>query len=162
MSSQAPRVQMKVDPKEFELPETVFIRDIETRVFQSIILECLSKIQGIGLLDGNFIDSLLGREGSPGIKGIFVEQDQRNHAVSVKVEVNVAYGISIPEKAEEIQTAIAHEMTKLTGLHVACVHVVFKNLIVPNFEQTLKEQALAMRSEMNALSEEEKEYTDEF
>ena len=36
----------KVDTKEFELPETVFIRDIENKVFQSIVLQCLAQIDG--------------------------------------------------------------------------------------------------------------------
>jgi uncharacterized alkaline shock family protein YloU len=162
MSSRALGKAMKVDPKEFELPETVFVRDIETKVFQSIILQCLSKIKGIALTDGNFIDSLLGRESVAGTKGIQVEQDLNNHAVNVKVEVSIVYGISIPEKAEEIQVAIARDMTKLTGLHVSCVHVVFKNLIAANPEQTLQEQAMAFKSEMDALDIEDKEYSDEF
>lgn len=123
----------KVDTKEFEIPETVFIRDIENRVFQGIILQCLAKIDGITLVEGNFIDSILGRgnvEG--GIKGIYSEQDNKTHCVDIKVEVNICYGVSIPEKAEEIQTKIAEEITKMTGLHVSRVHVVFKNIVSPS------------------------------
>lgn len=118
----------KVDTKEFELPETIFIRDIENRVFQSIVLQCLSQIEGITLVEGNFIDHLFGRS-AEGVKGIYAEQDNKNHAVNIKVEVNILYGIPIPDKAEEIQSKIAEEITKLTGLHVATVHVVFKNVI---------------------------------
>jgi uncharacterized alkaline shock family protein YloU len=119
----------QIDTKELELPETVFIRDIETRLFQSIALQCLARIEGVALIEGNLIDSLLGRDSIDRLKGIYVEQDQKKHSVSVKVEVNVAYGISIPEKAEEIQMRIAQDISRLTGLHVGCVHVVFKNLI---------------------------------
>lgn len=163
MPSQAPKTTLKVDPKEFEFPETVFIRDIETRVFQSIILQGLSKIKGIGLLDGNFFDSLLGRENSVGsVKGIYVEQDQHNHSVSIKVEVNVGYGLSIPEKAEEIQTILTEEMTKLTGVHVACVHVIFKNLFIVNPSTSTENQPFAPHAGMNNLTEDDKEYTDEF
>jgi uncharacterized alkaline shock family protein YloU len=50
--------------------------------------------------------------------------------VSVKIEVNIKYGISIPEKAEEIQSKIIESISKYTGLHVNCVHVIFKNLVV--------------------------------
>lgn len=119
----------KVDTKEFELPETLFIRDIENKVFQGIVLQCLSKIDGVALVEGNIIDSLLGRGGAEGVSGILAEQDNKNHSVSIRVEVNIHYGVSIPEKAEEIQSAIAEEATRLTGLHVSCVHVVFKNVI---------------------------------
>lgn len=118
-----------VDTKEFEVPETVYSRDIETRVIQVIILQCLSKIENVGLLGGNLIDTLLGRTDSDRLKGIFVEQDSKNHQVKVKVEINVRYGISIPEKAEEIQSKVVKEIISLTGLHVATVHVVVKGLI---------------------------------
>jgi uncharacterized alkaline shock family protein YloU len=123
-----------IDTKEVELPDTVFIRDIESRVFQSIAVQCLSRIEGVALLEGTFIDSLLGRDSGERFKGIHVEQDPKNHAVQIKVEINVAYGISIPEKAEEVQSKIAEEVSAFTGLHVGSVHVVFKNLIAADKE----------------------------
>lgn len=119
----------KLDTKELNLPDTVFIRDIESRVFQAIVLQCLSKIEGIGLLEGNLFDSLLGRQVER-VKGIHVEQDQKQHSVLVKVEINIAYGFSIPEKAEEIQTKIVEEVTRWSGLHVSTVHVIFKDLVL--------------------------------
>jgi uncharacterized alkaline shock family protein YloU len=118
----------KLDRKELNLPDTVFIRDIETRVFQAIVLQCLAKINGVGLLEGNLFDSLLGREVEH-VKGIYVEQDQKQHSVVVRVEINIAYGISIPEKAEEVQSKIVEEISHWSGLHVASVHVIFKGLI---------------------------------
>lgn len=121
----------KFDSKELELPETLYVRDIETRVFQTIALQTLSTIEGISMLEGNLIDSFLGRDGPDRVKGIHVDQDQKHHAVKLKIEVNVAYGISLPEKAEEIQTKMSEEISKMTGLHVSCVHVVFKNLVLP-------------------------------
>lgn len=119
-----------MDTRELELPETVFVRDIETRVFQAIALQCLAKIEGIGLIEGNLFDSLLGRD-LDRVKGIYVEQDQKKHSVEVRVEIHVAYGVSIPEKAEEVQTKLAEEISQWTGLHVASVHVIFKDLIPP-------------------------------
>jgi uncharacterized alkaline shock family protein YloU len=119
---------LKMDTQEMDLPETTYIRDIDSRVFQGIILQCLSKIEGIGLIGGNLIDSLFGRD-IDRIKGIVVEQDLKKHSVLVRVEINVLYGISIPEKAEEVQNKIIEEITTYTGLHVSCVHVIFKNLI---------------------------------
>lgn len=151
----------KVDTKEFELPETVFIRDIENKVFQSIVLQCLAQIEGINLVEGNFIDHLLGRS-SEGVKGIYAEQDDKNQSVNIKVEVNILYGISVPEKAEEIQTKIAEEITKLTGLHVASVHVVFKNVI--SVEQAHKQSQQSTSQVPSHLmgSNLGEEYSDEF
>lgn len=124
----------KVDKKEFEMPKTVFSRDIESRVLQIIILYCLGKIQGVGLLEGNLIDTLFGREVER-VKGIHVEQDSKNHLVKVSVEINVAYGVAIPEKSEEVQNKIVKEITSLTGLHVAAVHVVIKGVVPPKEEK---------------------------
>jgi uncharacterized alkaline shock family protein YloU len=126
-----------MDAREIELPDTVFVRDIETRVFQGIVVETLSKISGIGLLEGNLFDSLLGRE-IESVKGIHVEQDQKKHSVDIRVEINVAHLVAIPEKAEEIQTRLVEEISRWTGLHVASVHVIFKDLI-----QRVAEEGLA-------------------
>jgi uncharacterized alkaline shock family protein YloU len=129
-----------MDAKEIELPETVFIRDIDTRVFQAIALQCLAKIEGIGLLEGNLFDSLLGREVER-VKGIHVIQDQKKHSVELRVEINVLYGVNIPEKAEEVQEKLVEELSKWTGLHVSSVHVIFKDLILPQIPPTGAESA---------------------
>ena len=142
----------KMDTKEFELPETLFVRDIENRVFQSIVLQCLARIEGVSLIGGNLFDLLLGRDSTEGLKGIHVTQDQKSHSVNVKVEVNVSYDINIPEKAEEIQGKIAQDISRLTGLHVGSVHVVFKNLIS---KESLEEQR--GQEEIPLLEEESKE-----
>jgi uncharacterized alkaline shock family protein YloU len=141
----------ELDTKELKFADTVFVRDIETRVFQAIVIKCLADIEGVSLLEGNLLDNLLGREGNERIKGIHVEQDSKNHSVSIKVEVNVAHGISIPEKAEELQSKITGEVCKLTGLHVSCVHVVFKALIsdVP-LEQIIEEEIEKEEEEFNS------------
>ncbi len=120
----------EMDQRELELPETLFSRDIESKVFQSIILQCIAKIDGVSLLGGTLIDNLLGREGMDCMKGISIEQDLKQHSVSIDVEVNILYGISIPEKAEEIQNKIVEEISSLTGLHVSRVHVIFKGLFL--------------------------------
>ena len=128
--------KQRVDTKEFELPETLFVRDIENRVFQEIVLQCLTNIADISPVDGSFIDNILGR--TEKIKGVHAEQDPKTHSITIRLEVNVAYGISIPGKAEEIQTRIAEEITKITGLHVSMVHVIFKALV--SSEDTLKQR----------------------
>ena len=139
----------QIDTKEIELPETVFIRDIESKVFQSIVLQSLSQIEGVETLEGNLFDNLLG-DGLDGVKGIHVDQDQKNHSINVRVEINVAYGISIPDKAEEIQNKVLQDISKLTSLHVGTVHVIFKNLISSkpkaNIEEMLDKRVNAMKS----------------
>ncbi|MBS0620088.1 MAG: Asp23/Gls24 family envelope stress response protein [Verrucomicrobia bacterium] len=127
-----------IDMKELELPETLFIRDIETKVFQSIVVQSLAEIKDVETLEGNLFDSLLG-DSLSGVKGIHVEQDQKSHSVNVRIEINVAFGVCIPTKAEEIQNRVVEKISELTGLHVGKVHVVFKNLIAPKAKTPLEE-----------------------
>lgn len=161
MTDRRPNVDnKKVDTKEFEFPETVYVRDIDNRVFQGIVLQILSEIEGITLIEGNLFDSIMGRSGQENVKGIQADQDMKNHTISIKVEVNVYYGVSIPEKAEEIQTKIAEEITKLTGLHVASVHVVFKNVVPEGSDKILPLKSPVEIS--HARKSIEEEYSDEF
>jgi uncharacterized alkaline shock family protein YloU len=153
----------KVDTKEFELPETLYVRDIENRVFQGIVVQCISQMEGVALLEGNLIDSLLGRSAvEGGIKGIYAEQDSKNKSISIKVEINIDYGYAIPEKAEEIQTKIVEDITRLTGLHVSNVHLIFKNVIIPGASQ--KNSLPEANKDKGPLTESniEEEYSDEF
>lgn len=157
MADQIRKIDLKrVDTKEFELPNTDFVHDIDNRVFQGIVLECLARIDGITLVESNIIDNILGRAGAEGIKGISAEQDNKKHTVNIRIEVNICFGIPIPDKAEEIQQNVTEAITRLTGLHVGCVHVVFKN-VVPS---DAKKQSPLYTPVATASVEEE--YTDEF
>lgn len=149
----------KVDTKEFELPETLYIRDIENRVFQGIILQCLAQVDGITLMEGTFIDNILGRGGLEGVKGISAEQDSKTHSVNIRIEVNIRYGVPIPLKAEEIQARVSEEITKMTGLHVSAVHVVFKNIFLPDQSKKNTLNSGQTPPASAALGE---EYSDEF
>ncbi|NGX57770.1 MAG: hypothetical protein K940chlam3_00664 [Chlamydiae bacterium] len=120
-----------LDSKEFELPETVFVRDIEDQVFKTIVLNCLTKIEGVSLDGGGFFDHLFGRETVDGLKGVYVIQRDDSPSVSLKVEVKIQYGYSIPQKTDEVQAKIAQEITEYTGLHVSEVHVVVKKVYAP-------------------------------
>jgi len=122
---------------ELELPETVFVRDIDDRVFQAVVLHSLERIEGIELSEGGLLDHWLGRPEK--IKGVNVTQNDKSSAVSVRVEVNICYGVSIPQKAEEIQAKVAEEITRMTGLHVDRVHVVFKGMVVEGKRTPIEE-----------------------
>ena len=140
----------KLDTKEFNLPDTIFSRDIENRVFQGIIIKSLSDVTGIGLIDGSFFDTLIGRLDR--VKGIYTEQDQASHSLKIRIELNVSYGISIPEKAEEVQAKVIEAITRLTGMRVSEVHVIFKELITKDeaFSKNKKERkAIAPPEDIN-------------
>lgn len=150
----------KVDTKEFELPETVFVQDIDTKVFQGIVLQCLSRIEGVASVEDSFISSILGRGGPEVGCGVISEKDSRNQSVSIKIEVNIEYGIPIPDKAEEIQTNVVEEITRLTGLRVSSIHVIFKNIIPPDQVQENSKELLRHSALMEQNIAEE--YSDSF
>lgn len=153
----------RVDTKEFEFPETAFISDIDTKVFQGIVSQCLSQIDGIYLVEGNFIDNIFGKSGPIVGAGVHSEKNSRDHSVSIKVEVNILYGHSIPEKAEEIQTKIVEEITRLTGLHVSSMHVVFRNIVpIDQAEQMLHKLDHLLKQPASHLAHQEEEYNDDF
>jgi uncharacterized alkaline shock family protein YloU len=150
----------RIDTKEFDLPETVFSCNIDEKVFQGIILQCLADIDGISPVCGNLIDNLLGRSSGPeGIKGVTVDQNSKSHTIDVKIELNICYGYSIPEMAETIQSKVSEAITRLTGLHVSSVHIAFKNVI--SYEQMKKSPVPAM-PQQEAKDSIDDEYNDEF
>lgn len=118
----------KIDTKQFELPVTTFVRDIDNHVFQSIAVQCISQIEGVSPVTGGFWNVFFGKSLET-VPGIIAEQDEKKQSVKIRMEINVVYGFPIPEKTEELQNKISSEITKLTGLHVSQVHVVIKNVI---------------------------------
>ena len=119
---------MTITDAEKNTPETTFSYDIDNRVFQSITVKCLLGIEGITFIEGNLIDHLLGRESTERIKGVTVEQDPNTHAVNVKIELNIMFGLPIQTKAGEIQKKLTESIESLTGALVSGVHVVFRNV----------------------------------
>lgn len=120
---------MKVDKEEMQFPDTKCITDMEPKVFQGIVIQCISKIKGVSLLGGkNLMDNLLSRD-SDKVKGIHIDLEDKKRSLSIKVELNIEYGMSIPEKAQEVQAKIIEAIVDFTKLHVSNVHVVFKNVV---------------------------------
>ena len=59
---------------------------------------------------------------------ITIEQDAKSHSVNVTIEIGIEYGVNIPQKAEEIQSRVSQSITEMTGVRVAIVHVIFREL----------------------------------
>jgi|AMWB02.1.fsa_nt_gi uncharacterized alkaline shock family protein YloU len=127
MSEKKPERMHQLDPQEFELPETTYSHEIENRVFRGIILNILSQTPGISPLEGTFLETFIGRVDT--VKGITIDQDTKTHSVNIVIEISIQYGVNIPKKAEEIQSRVSQAITEMTGMRVASVHVVFRELI---------------------------------
>lgn len=115
--------------KELELPDTLFVRDIDNRVFQHLVAQALARVPDVALVEGGFMHNILSRGNTDSVSAIHAEQDSQAKSLKIRVDLNIAYGVAIPEKAEEIQNLLNEELTRLTGLHVASIHLVFRGLI---------------------------------
>jgi uncharacterized alkaline shock family protein YloU len=121
--------------------ETVFLTDIETKVFQAIVFQTLQEISSIELIEGSIFDTLLGGEEGERMRGIHIECDEAQPTVNVKIELNILYGVCIPEKSLEIELKVKDKITQLTGFHVGLIHVTFKNVVFPKSLKELIEKA---------------------
>jgi uncharacterized alkaline shock family protein YloU len=121
--------------------ETVFLTDIETKVFQAIVFQTLQEINSIELIEGSIFDTLLGGEEGERMRGIHIECDETKPTVNVKIELNILYGVCIPEKSVEIELKVKEKITQLTGFHIGLIHVTFKNIVFPKSLQELIEKA---------------------
>lgn len=119
----------RFDTKELELPETLFVRDIDNRVFQHLVAQVLARVPDVALVEGGFMHNILGRGNTESVSAIHAEQDSQAKSLKIRVELNIAYGVPIPDKAEEIHNLLNRELTRLTGLHVASIHLVFRGLL---------------------------------
>ena len=76
--------------------------------------------------------------------------------------MNIRYGIPIPDKAEEIQSKVAEEITRLSGLHVAAVHVIFRNVYLNNPKPLVDKTTNSDEAPVLLGGHVDEEYTDEF
>lgn len=122
---------MRSISKELQFPETVYEQEVGMKAFRSIVLKTLTEIEGVFFLEENLMDSILGREGVEGVRGIEVHQLEGQPALDVQVRICLASGLSIPQMVEQIQSQIVQALTKDTGLHVARVQVVVEDIRMP-------------------------------
>jgi len=121
---------VKLDEREIQLPETIYSHDIENGVFQSIVENCIASISGVTLVEGHTNGSFFKKKTPEKQSSISIEQ-HNNHSISVKINLSIEYGLSIPNKSEEVQEAIVKTIIAHTGLHVSHVHIVFTRLSSP-------------------------------
>lgn len=122
---------MKLKNQEPQCPDTCYEREMGIKAFRTIVLKTLLEIEGVYFLEENIVDSILGREGVEGVRGIEIEVDPKQPILSVNIRICLASGLVIPQKVEEIQTKVVEDLTADTGLHVARVLVVVEDVKLP-------------------------------
>ena len=96
---------------------------IHENVIATIVRRMACSVEGVSKISGSsFVDNIAEIHD----RSIVVEMGPSS--VSVEVSVNLYYGVSLPQVAAAVQTAIADEITRLTGLKVGCVNIVVREI----------------------------------
>jgi uncharacterized alkaline shock family protein YloU len=122
---------MKPILKELQLLDTIYEQEVEIKAFKAIVLKTLIEIEGVYFLEENLIDSILGREGVEGVRGIEVKQLDGQPSLDICIRICLASGLSIPTKVEQVQTQVVKALTHDTGLHINRVQVIVENIHLP-------------------------------
>lgn len=102
---------------------------IHENVIASAVRKTIDEVEGVIRLSGsalvNNIAEIIGNK-KIGDRAINVNID--GEAVSIEVKVNMQYGVHVPTVAANIQTAVAKEVEKITGMKVTTVNVIVQEL----------------------------------
>ena len=104
---------------------------ITERAVAMIVRGSVAAIPGVARLTGNtIVDNLAELVGSKSIKdrSISIKAERGGSGLTVEVAVNIRYGYNLPETASELQNAIASDIFSYTGLAVAHVDVIVRDL----------------------------------
>ena len=101
---------------------------IHENVIATIVRRMACSVEGVSKISGSsFVDNIAEMVGSKKIHDRSIVVEMGPSSVSVEVSVNL-YGVSLPQVAAAVQTAIADEITRLTGLKVVRVNIVVREI----------------------------------
>ena len=102
---------------------------IHENVIATAVRKTIDEVDGVVRLAGstlvNNIAEIIGNK-TIGDRAINVNID--GESVSIEVKVNMQYGVHVPTVASNVQTAIAKEVEKITGMTVTTVNVIVQEL----------------------------------
>ena len=105
---------------------------IHENVIASIVRKVACSVEGVSKISGSsFVDNIAEMVGSKKMHDRSIVVDMGDSSVSVEVSINLVYGVSLPEVAEKVQKAVADEIIRLTGLKVAKVNIVIREIEEP-------------------------------
>ena len=81
------------------------------------------------------MDNIAEMVGSKKMHDRSITVEMGDSSVSVEVSINLVYGVSLPEVAQKVQKAVADEIIRLTGLKVAKVNIVIREIEYPDNEK---------------------------
>ena len=95
---------------------------IHKKALAEIVAAAVSEVPGAKLISKNLKQRVSGLFGFEDIPGVDIALDQQNH-ISLEVKVIVTYGLSVPDIAKQIQTAIKAAMDRSVDIIVKEINV---------------------------------------
>lgn len=109
---------------------------IHEGVIATIVRKSACSVEGVSRITGNsFVDNIAEIVGSKKMQDRSIVVSMGNNNVSVELAINVEYGIRLPEVAANVQSAVAAEIERLTGLAVSKVNVIVREMEEPRQEE---------------------------
>jgi len=110
--------------------DNVGLIKIHENVIAFIVRKATCGVDGVLRLAGSpLIDNIAEIVGSRKIfdRSIVVDM-QEGGVISVEIRINLAFGVHVPTVAANVQTAVAEEVRRLTGMQIAGVNVVVQEM----------------------------------
>ena len=102
---------------------------ISTGVIATIARRAACSIRGVTRISGNtLVDNIAEFVGSRNVMDRAIQIEVNRSTVSVTLSINICYGVSLPEIAADVQRAVSSQIQELTGLDVARVNVIIREM----------------------------------
>lgn len=91
-------------------------------VIASIAGVAATEVEGVAAMSGNITNEIVGKLGVKNLsKGVVI--DVQEDVVTVKLNLTMRYGYSIPKTSAEVQEKVKASIESMTGLSVSCVDI---------------------------------------
>ena len=107
---------------------------VTERAVAMIVRNSAYCIPAVAKLSGNtLVDNIAELVGSKSMKdrAVCVKSDEQG-VLSIEIAITIRYGYNLPETAAELQNLIAENVFAMTGLTVACVNVIVRDMEEPD------------------------------
>ena len=95
----------------------------------SIIRKAACSVDGVVRLAGNtLVDNIAEFVGSRKVMDRAISIEMGDNAVSIEIQIVLAFGCNIPEVAKNVQENVIDEITRITGMQVTRIDVVVMDL----------------------------------
>ena len=114
---------------------------ISREAIACIIRRAACSVEGVTRLTGNsLVDNIAEFVGSRKVLDRAMQIQITPEEITIDLSINIRYGVSLPETAAAVQRAVSGQLTEMTGLKVAQVNVVIREMEDISEEEDTEEE----------------------